>query len=268
MKRVLSLLLCVGLCLGLAGCGGSDKKTPAKKEYVSEKDLKKVYSDPEKYVGKYVKLTGKVFTSPEKDDDAVYFQMWADVKNNDMNTIVAYGKSDFEVNEDDYVIVDGEIVDKFEGENSFGGTVSAVQIVAKSVKISSYIDVVSPTIKEVKTSGLANNQNNVNITIDKVEFAKSETRVYYTVANNSGSKYSFYDFNMKVVQNGKQFELDSDYEADYPEVSGEILNGISASGIASFKNLEQANFDVHFEAGYSDNYDLDFSDFVLSVIVE
>lgn len=268
MKKVLSLVLCLGLVLGIAGCGNSNKqKEQNKKEYVSKKDINKVYSNPEEYAGMYIKLTGKVFTQPEVDD-GIYFQMWANPKNNDLNTIVQYSNTDFELKEDDYVSVDGLILGENDGENAFGGSISSLKIKATNVKISSYIDVVSPTIKKVTPQGLTNNQNGVDITVTKVEFAKNETRLYYTVTNNSGSKYSFYDFNMKIIQNGKQIEKESNYEANYPSLSGDILNGISSEGIVSFPALDQSNFDIYFEAGYSDNYDLDFNEFTLSVTIQ
>lgn len=267
MKKVLSVFMCIGLMIGLVGCGSSESKGSAKKEYVSEKDIKKVYSDPEKYEGKYIKVSGQVFLEPETDDDAIYFQMFADPENSNLNTLVSYNKTEFEINDGDYVEIDGRITGGFDGENAFGGSVSAVKVIANKVKKSSYINVVSPTIKEVVTDGLVNSQNGVDISISKVEFAKKETRVYYKVTNNSGSNYSFYDFNMKAVQNGKQIETESNYKANYPSVSGDILNGITSEGIASFPSLEQANFEIHFDRGYSDNYDLDFNDFTLSIVV-
>lgn len=135
------------------------------------------------------------------------------------------------------------------------------------MEISSYFEVISPTLKEVKTDGLLNSQNGVDISVNKIEFANNETRVYYTVTNNSGSNYCFYYFNMKLIQNGKQYEPESNWEVDYPEVSGDVLNGVTAEGIASFPKIDQSNFDIHFESGYSSNYELDFTEFTFSVTV-
>lgn len=274
MKKLFTALMCVMMFSVLTGCGNnessdkSDSEKTEQKEYVDEADIAKVYSDPSKYEGKFIKLTGKVFTPPEKDDDGVYFQMWADPKNNDLNTIVAFDDSSFELSADDYVILEGEISGAFEGKNNFGGSINALKVIATDLKKSSYTEAIAPTLKEVSTNNLVNSQNGVDIAITKVEFAKNETRVYYTVSNNSGSSYSFYDFNMKATQNGKQFETESNYEAKYPSVSGDILNGIKSEGIACFNGLEQKNFDIHFDEGYSDNYDLDFSEFTLSIVVE
>lgn len=273
MKRFLSLFLALGLILGVTACGSNDSKDDkeseksSKKEYVDEKDISKVYSNPDKYKGKYIKLTGKVFMPPEKDDDGVYFQMWEDPENNDHNTVVGYESKDFDVKEGDFVAIDGKIDGVFKGKNSFGGSVDALQITATSIELTSYSEVVSPTLKEVEVNQ-QNSQNGVDIRIDKVEFAKNETRIYYTITNNSGSKYSFYDFSLMITQNGKQFKEQANYSADYPSVSGDVLNGITADGIVAFPVLEQADFEIHFDAGHGDNYDLDFEAFTIPVTMK
>ncbi|WP_416327744.1 lipoprotein [[Eubacterium] hominis] len=270
MKKLFAALLCATMVFGVSGCGNDSAKKvePKEKEYLNESDLVKAYSDPKSYIGKYVKLSGKVFSTPEKDDDGVYFQMFADPENNKLNTVVAYPDPTFEVNTDDYVVLDGKIVDKYEGENVFGGSVTAVQVVADSVKMSTYVDAVSPAIKTITPTDLKNSQNGVEIAITKIEFAKTETRVYYSVKNNSGSKYRFYDFNMKAIQNGKQFDVKNNYNADYPSVSGDVLNGVVSKGIADFQNLEQADFTLHLEAGYNDDFNMDFEEISFNVVVK
>lgn len=272
MKKLFSLLLAFSLCLGLTGCSSNDsdskKKDPAKIEYVDEGDIEKVYSNPDKYKGKYIKLSGQVFSSPEKDDDAIYFQMFADPKNSELNTVVKYNDNGFTLKSGDYIKIEGEIIGKYDGENSYGGSIDAVTIVAKTIEISNYKDVVSPTIKEIPLEGQINVQNGVTTTISKVEFAKDETRIYYSINNNSGSTYSYYNSKIKIVQNGKQYEYENNFDADYPEISGDILNGVTSEGVVVFPVIEQANFEIHFDRGYSDNYHLDFNEFTVPVTVQ
>lgn len=272
MKKLFNLLLAFGLCLGLMGCSSNNsdsKKDDSKKiEYVDEKDIKKVYTDPDKYKGKHIKLSGQVFSSVEKSDGTVYFQMLADPVNSELNTVVKSSNSEFDLESGKYIKVEGEIIGKYDGENSFGGSVNAVAIEAKTLEYSNYKDVVSPTIKEIPLEGQVNVQNNVTTTISKVEFAKNETRIYYSITNNSGTPYSYYNSNIKLIQNGKQYEPETNFEADYPEISGDILNGVTSESIVAFPAIEQANFEIYFDSGYSDNYDLDFSEFTVPVTVQ
>ncbi len=46
-------------------------------------------------------------------------------------------------------------------------------------------------------------QHGLSITIEKVEFADAETRVFVSVRNASSHNASFYDFNAKAVQHGQ-----------------------------------------------------------------
>lgn len=267
MKKLWKVVVMLCLCSSLVACSSGSSKSESKAEYVDEKDIAKVYTNPDKYKGKYIKITGQLISSPEKDNEDIAFQMFGDPKNGEMNTIVRFNDAELDIKSDDYVIVDGEIAGGYEGENGFGGAVNALLVRAKSVKVSSYAEVMAPTIKEIPLSGQTNSQHGVDITINKIEFAKNETRMYYTITNNCGSTYNFYDFNFKIVQNGKQYEIDSNFDADYPSVSGEVLNGMTFEGIAPFAALEQSNFEIHVASGHSNNYDIDFVDYTVPVTV-
>ena len=73
-----------------------------------------------------------------------------------------------------------------------------------------------PTIKSVELSRVTQDQLGYSITVEKVEFAEKETRVYVTIQNNGSSNFSAYSFNSKIIQNGKQYEEARNYSADYP----------------------------------------------------
>ena len=61
--------------------------------------------------------------------------MWADIEKSENNTIVYIMDKDFDVKQDDYVRIVGKVGDAFEGENAFGGTVSAPTIIAKEYEV-------------------------------------------------------------------------------------------------------------------------------------
>ena len=64
MRKISMILVCLGLCLGLSGCGNDSSKDTSKKteekEFVTEDQLDSLYSNPDKFKGKYVTLTGQV----------------------------------------------------------------------------------------------------------------------------------------------------------------------------------------------------------------
>lgn len=252
MKKGLAGLLCAALLFGLTACGGDSE--PKEKVYIEEDKIADMYTSPDDYKGKYVKLTGRVFTNPEAKDKQIAFQMWQDPKNSANNTVITCDKS-ADLAQNDYIRIEGYVDGTFEGKNMMGGTVKAPKIVAESVEKISYQDAASPTLKAVD-SNVVKEANNVTYTIQKVEFAKDETRVYLSLDNKSPDKYSFYSFNVKIVQNGKQYEEKYNYEANYKELTSELLPGIKDEGIIAFPAMDQANFQLITE-GSSSNYNVD-----------
>lgn len=267
MKKILSLLMILGLCAGLTACGGDKSSEPKEKVFIEDSETGSMYSNPKNYEGKYVTITGRVFSNPEEDEGIIAFQLWADPENNDKNTIVGCEKNVCsDVKSDDYVKVTGYIAGEFEGENMMGGKVTAPQIKAESVEKISYADAVSPTTKSLDVN-IKKSQNNVDMTVSKIEFAEKETRVYLTINNKGKSKFSFYSFNSKLTQDGKQYEEQSNYEADYPEINSEILPGIKSEGIVTFPAIKQSDFKLIFE-GYSDDYNIDFDNYTFDIKVK
>lgn len=165
----------------------------------------------------------------------------------------------------------GKITGKFEGENYFGSTVTVPMIEVESVEISNYIDAVVPTITETAPENAVAEQNGLSIKVDKVEFAEKETRVYLTGTNSSSEKYNISSYDIKILQNGQQINQDSSttspYEGGYAVFPYELLAGASASGVLVFPAMDSASFQLHAEA-YSDNWEIQFSPFVIEVPVQ
>ena len=165
----------------LAGCAGGNTADQADTTPMSEEEIAQMYSDPEQFVGRSLELFGQVFTSPEYDDTAVYFQMWADPTNGDWNTVVAYNDSSFQLEADDYVRVSGVVQDVYEGENMMGGTIVAPMITANSVEVISYKEAVAPTLYEATIDQPTQTQLGYSVELQAVELAEQETRVYVSV---------------------------------------------------------------------------------------
>lgn len=290
MKKILAMLLAAGLCLGSAACTATDSNVsdevstdtvssetqpeeteepeePENTTPLSEAEIKQMYTDPEKFIDRTVTLTGKVFSTPEVDENGIYFQMFHDTEKYDLNTVVAYADPDFELEENDYVKLTGVIKGNFEGSNAFGGSITAPQIIATTLEKSSYAEVVSPALKTITLEDASSTQHNYTVSLTKVEFAKKETRLYFTVENAGKATFNLYSFNTKLVQNGKQYDEETNYDADYPEIQSDLLPGVTTEGIIAFPAIDQADFQVVLEA-YSDDYDEDFEDYTFDVSVE
>lgn len=215
-----------------------------------------------KYKGQVVVWGGRVFTEPEKDDSGVYLQIFS--TGSDKNFMVGYAKPDFDVKQDDYLKVYGQIVDKFEGENGFGAKLTVPMLKAGYIEKGDR-SVIGKKIKEV-TIGDTNSQYNFDFTIEKIYFSDMETIVYCKAKNNSSEKIRFYDYDTKLVQGDKQLEPEyiSDKEG---RLASEILPGVEAKGIVVFPKLEKTDGQIKlfFDKPSSEDYYKQFKEITFDV---
>ena len=145
-----------------------------------------------------------------------------------------------------------------------GATVTAPAILADKVEVSSYIDVVSPTIATAAAAQPTVDQNGYAVTLEKVELAEDETRLYVSITNNGTGNFSLYSFNSTIIQDGTQYESQFNYDADYPELQTDIRPGVTTKGIMTFPPVQQGPFQVIMEAR-SENWDERFSEYTFDV---
>ena len=263
LKKHAAIILALFAAIFLLASCGSSETAPEDRVYLEGSDIEAAISDGDAYKGKWIKITGKVFNM-DTDGDKIAIQAWYDPVNANQPFMV-YATKDMagSVNNDDYISVDGEITGVFTGENMMGGEVKNLMINAESIKVGTY-DELYAVAESTKTVGETQDQHGVKLTLDRIEYAKGEARVYVTVKNESGYTASIYTFDAKAIQDGKQFNHEDNYEAGYDDM-GEILDGASKEGIIRFKGLDPEK-PVKIQIGaYSDNFDIQMEDYVFDV---
>ena len=233
-------------------------------ETVNESEIEYVYSNPEKYEGKKVTLKGQVSDSVEKTKEGTSFMMYADPNSIKNSADIYCDGIKVNVKDDDYVIVEGIIVN-----SSYGDKLNMGEVVLKATKItkSNYIDVVEPTQKKYKINKTIN-QKGYKVTFKKLELAKDETRVYLKVKNNGGSQFSLDTYSAKIIQGSKQYNEEKSFNADYEEIPDNLEKGVKAKGIVTFPRIkEDKNFVLKMEA-HSDNWDENLNDYIYKVRIK
>ena len=270
--------LMLAIAVAVTGCGGSTssgssaaEESTAEKEYVAEDQIDEVFTDADDFKGKYITLTGQVLGEPEVEDGISAIQLYYDTVNYDQTYIVYVEDLKESVKSEDYLIVDGEIVGSFTGETLMGGEVTCPMIDATSVTKSNYMDVVVPTLKELEVDQ-ESEQNDCVVTLKKVEFAETETRLYMDIKNNSKDSVSFSTYLMRIIQDSKQIDQDdpngSVYEGNYEELSYDISAGASSSGVVVFPAIDQdTDFQLILPDTYSDDFEVEFEDYKFDVSV-
>ena len=128
-----------------------------------------------------------------------------------------------------------------------------------------YIEAVSPTIKTVEINEIQS-QNGYEVTMNKIEFAEDETRLYITVKNNGNSVFHLYKFNIVILQDENQFNYQASFDSNYPELNEYLYVGAKTEGIIILPNMEIADLKI-IAKGTSDNYNEKFQDFVWNVTI-
>ena len=262
-KVIMVSLLAVGLTV-FTGCQASNtgKKKEEKKVFVEESKVGKIFKDPDAYKGKYVTVTGLIANSEAKKGGKTLFYVCEDVVNYE-NYLVVLADNDLfdEFRTNDYVEVTGRIDGGYDDkkEDVEDDSVPLPQITAEKIKMSSYKEVMAPTIREVQVDQtLEDHTEGVKITLQRVELAKNETRVYFTIDNQSEDGYNF--DKLKIIQNSKQFTETyngaSEEDPDYKRIEYEIPSGVKEEGMLLFKKIKEEPFKVIFK-GWSDNYNFE-----------
>lgn len=269
-KKLFAFLGSAVLIAGtMAGCG---EQKPEEIVYLEESEINDFFDSPTQYKGKYVKLSGQLLTEPDKEGDTIGIQAWHDIEHFDQDFYARTDNADG-IEKDDYVLVEGKIDGILTGENAFGGEVKCPLIVDAKVTKSTYIEVMEPTIAEISPAA-SQDQNGVIVTVDKVEYAKDETRLYVTIKNTTDYNFLCGTYSAKLIVNGQQLDRDDMNMTLYnspelTELSHEVMAGTSASGTLVFPAIEQNTpFQFVLPDSHSDNYDLMFTNYMVDVPVK
>lgn len=233
------------------------KKDSGEKEYVSD-DINVVSSDPDNYKGKYIKFDACHVTQIQEDNDAIYYQVYIDLDyNNSVLVELPKSVSTSKISAD-YVSIDGQIKGNYSGQTIIGVDANWAYIIADSMTPTTYTDSFGKADTTWAYSDKIVEQNGAKIQVTKVEFNSIETRVYVTITNNSSANFSAWGYDAKIVQNGQQYETTYNYNADYPEISTDLLPGASTSGVICFPALQPSDLQFQMEAS-SEDWDLEFN---------
>ena len=220
-----------------------------------------VYTNAKEYLGYHINIKGKVFQVMGDNGNVKGIQIWLDPDTCEQNLMIYYN-TDVEVKQGDYIMCSGYIDSLTEYKNSYNAKMHVPLVYSSDLKKATYIDVMAPTIATITPENLKQEKLGYSVLIDKIEFSKKETRVYATVTNNG--KALLYVGDAVIVQDGKQYNSTSNYEANYEEIPYEIVQGVSSSGIIVFSAISTNDFEMTISV-HSDDYDEGIDKFTFKI---
>lgn len=85
------------------------------------------------------------------------------------------------------------------------------------------------------------------MTLDKIEFADTNTRVYLTIENSDLLEdLMFNEYNSRAIQGKTQYMVINSYDTTYPKIASVIPPGVEEKGIVLFEPLDSTQDTAHF----------------------
>ncbi|MDD5700699.1 MAG: hypothetical protein PHU23_01510 [Dehalococcoidales bacterium] len=225
--------------------------------------LAEAKGDQKAYIGYPVELAGKVKQILRKTNSQT--QIAIDTKFDEAvfgeRTLIVIDKS-LELKENSWIKLKGELNQYWKTENLIGAELVLPVVVASEVNITTRSEGISAIVTVV--SGESITQNGLTITIDKLEIAAPETRVYIKAENNSNYKASLYHFDAVIVQGTKQIKIKTVFDEDIKEPDSTLLPGTMTEGVILFEPLDPnvSKASLNWSGPRTDDYNLQFNDWV------
>lgn len=220
-----------------------------------------VYTNAKKYKGYHINIKGKVFQVMSDNGKVKGIQIWLDPDTCEQNMMIYYN-TDVEVKQGDYIIGSGYIDSVTEYKNAYDAKLYAPLVISSDLVKATYMEVMAPTIATITPENLKQEKYGYSVSIDKIEFAEKETRVYTTVINNGKALLYFGD--AVIVQEGKQYNSTDNYEAEYEKIPYEVVKGVSCSGIIVFPTISTNDFELTIDI-HSENDDEKLGEIVATI---
>ncbi len=229
---LIGLVGCLALLGSVGGDGGTSSGRGSGKTFTNE-NYADLVANPDGNHGASVDITGKVFQPPEVRGNEARFQIWADPKNSDWNTLVRTDADSARVRANDYVRVTGTVRGSFEGENPFGANISAVEVEADSVEEVDAAEALDPSQETIQVEQTRQDQG-FSVTVDKVEFGEDTTRVYVTARNRTRDNANFFTHNARIIQGSRQVDPERSPQYDFPKPQSDLSPGTETEGVVAF----------------------------------
>ena len=222
-----------------------------------------VYTNAKKYLGYHINIKGQVFQVIGDNGNIKGIQIWLDPDSCEQNIMIYYN-TDIELKDGDYIMCSGYIDSISKYKNAYDAELSVPLIYSTDLTKASYIEVMAPTTETITPENLKQEKFGYSVSIDRIEFSQKETRVYATVTNNGKAALYLDTDSAVIVQSQKQYNAETNYDANYTEIPYEIVKGVSSSGIIVFPPITSNDFELTIDT-HSGDSDEELGEFIFKI---
>ena len=214
----------------------------------------------EAYIGSDVDIRGKVAQILQASDTESQFAI--DTEEGitfGERTLVVVGTNP-KLTEEQWVRVRGVLHSYWNTENLMGAELRMPVVAAHSVSAITRAEAF-PSIRTVPVDQSIT-RHGLTITLQKLEIAASETRLYIHAKNNSPNKASLYAYDAVLVQGTQQIVRKDVFGQDAEEPHTTLVSGTETQGILLFERVSPDSSPVRliWEGPRTEDYSLTFDD--------
>lgn len=224
--------------------------------FFSDINFSTLVNNPESYKDSEVKISGEVFNILSKSQlpwgykDFNAFQMYQGKYSSDRpNILVVYNPDVFKISNNSICVeVHGIFKGAMEAENVLSNVIMLYLIKATEIKEKDCLSVLYPPEKTI-SKPIVKGEDNVKLTISKIEFTNEHTRIYLRIENNRETEISFRKYNSYLVQNKRKYDETShpfNIKVEEPDI--DIPAGLITEGWIFFEPVNpDKSFTIHLE---------------------
>jgi len=234
MKRFLIgvlLFILLGAALLLTAPRPAPKKS-ANNPRLTNRDMSNILRDPRHFVGRRIDLNGQVAQDPQYDRSGTHVQIFVVFER--VNTyIIGDYSATLEVTQGDFINARGLVTDTFKGVTDDGHKLETVRVRVDKVRSTTPENALAPALK-TWTPGLTEVDHNVSVSLDRVEFAATETRFYLKIRNGASEPIVTHLYNSEATQARRRYGLQPNPIAGYKEMPVDLASGVDETGVLVF----------------------------------
>ena len=161
---------------------------------------------------------------------------------------------------DQWVRVQGILHRYWTTEHNLGSELRLPIVAAQKVSVITRAEAI-PAIRTVNVDQSISHHG-LTITLQKLEIAESETRLYIHAINNSSDKASLYAYDVVLVQGTQQVKMKSELGQEADEPDSTLVSGTETQGVLLFEPASPDSSPVRlvWEGPRTDDYSLTFDD--------
>lgn len=194
------------------------QEPPQSKEIIQPNQYSEVAYHADEFQGSQLSCWAQVLYNAQQTEEGSYFSFRTVSAENSGQEIYGIGfwpDVSTELYDGCYLSITGTVLGEYSYTDSFGYEDKGPAFYITQLSSSSYAEIFAPAIVTLSPDLSPVTRNGCSISLNRVEFAETETRFYLIIQNNTDEHLILYPDETTVYQENRRYHWQENYQADY-----------------------------------------------------